>query len=366
MSTIAVVCYSSFGGSGVVASELAIGLAKRGHRVHLLTSGPPDRTLPRCDRLILHAVDAADHPLFAGRTPIAIAVASRLVDVARSERLDLVHAHYAMPHAVSALLARQAIGAAAPKLVTSLHGTDVTGIGADPSYQPIVRHAVLSSDAITVPSAYLAERARAWLGGEARAIEIIPNFVDTTRFVPAPKSASPLLFHVSNFRPVKRVRDLAEVLLRVRSAGVAARLVLVGDGPDRAALEAHVRALGLSEAVQFLGKTDDFASKLASADAFVSTSETESFGLAALEAMSAGVPVFGYKVGGLPEVVDQTVGRLVPAFDVDALAAALTTALRDRGTLASMGQHARARAVAQFHVEPAIDRYEEMLMQVLA
>ncbi len=380
--TIGVLCFPSIGGSGVIASELAVGLARRGHRLHIFATAPPSRPLPACERLTFHRIPVAPYPLFE-HAPYDLAAASTIVEVARAERLDLLHVHYAVPHSTSAYLARQILGAAAPnaapKVVTSLHGTDVTTVGADPSYREVTRFTVAASDGVVVPSRSLEVAARALLGStSAPHIEVIPNFVDTQRFAPAlrPDPArlhalfggdgrGPTLFHVSNFRAVKRTTDLVEVLARVRRA-VPARMVLVGDGPERAATEARARALGLAEATVFLGKQDGFVELLQHADAFVLPSHSESFGVAALEALSAGVPVFGYRVGGLPELVTPEVGRLVEPHDVDALAAALIAALRDPTTRSSLAAAARARALAEFRIEPALDRYEAYFDRVIA
>jgi N-acetyl-alpha-D-glucosaminyl L-malate synthase BshA len=380
--SIAMVCYPAFGGSGVVARELAVGLAERGHTVTLVASDVPSRTLPVHERLRFHKVRVPQYPVFE-HAPYTVAVASSLVELAHIERLDLIHVHYAVPHAASALLAAQTLGAKAPAVVTTLHGTDVTGSGADPSYAAVTRHAVRVSDAITVPSGYLAQKARAWLAGDDAAtsltnIEVVPNFVDTELFAPPsardegvldalfePGHASgPVLFHVSNFRAVKRVSDLFEALRRVRSR-LPARLVVVGDGPERLAAEEKTRELGLVDSVRFLGKQAKFIELLKHADAFMLTSEVESFGLAALEAMSCGVPVLGYRVGGLPEVVSDEAGVLVPPFDVDALGAATVELLSDRARRDHYASAARARALSTFKQAPALDRYETVMRRAL-
>ncbi len=365
---VGVVCYPSFGGSGVVAAELAAELARRGHRVHLFAGAAPGRGLPPAERLTLHEVKPAPYPIFE-HPPYTVALASAIVEVGRRERLDVLHSHYAVPHAASALLAAQVLGAAAPALVTSLHGTDVTHTGVEPSYAPITRFALERSDAVVVPSRYLADEARRRLG--VSGAQVISNFVDVERFAPpaARRPAlldalfegrgGPTLFHVSNFRPVKRPGDLVEVLERVRRT-VPARLVLVGDGPERARIMAEVSARGLEPHVRFLGRRAEFAAELACADAFLLPSETESFGLAALEALSAGVPVLGYAVGGLPEVVTPEVGRLVPAFDVGALADATAGLLGDAGELARLSRAARARVLEAFRPEAAVMAYEAL------
>jgi N-acetyl-alpha-D-glucosaminyl L-malate synthase BshA len=377
--TLGIVCYPSLGGSGVVASELAAGLARRGHRVHVIASAPPSRPLPVCDDLVFHEVTVPDHPLFE-HPPYELAVAAAIVEVATGERLDLVHVHYAVPHAASAHLARQVLGEGAPGVLTTLHGTDVTRLGGDPRYRAIMRFTVAASDAVTVPSEFLRREAARLLGSPPPPVEVVPNFVDTDRFAPperrdrrrldalfrdAPFAADgPILFHVSNFRPVKRVADLIEVLARVRRH-VPARLVVVGDGPERAAAAARVHELGVAESVRFLGRRADFVAHLQHADVFVLPSESESFGVASLEALSAGVPVCGYRVGGLPEVVTDAVGRLVEPFDVDALARAALEVATDAALRRRLGEAARAHAVAHFRREPAIDRYERVYRRVL-
>lgn len=375
---VALVCYPSLGGSGIIASELGAGLAQRGHTVHIIASSHPSRALPACSRLSFHEVRAPNYPVFE-QAPYTLALASTIARVVGEHRVDVVHVHYAVPHAASAYLARQALGAAAPRFVTTLHGTDVTRVGADPSYQVITRFCVEASDAISVPSEFLRDQARRTLGVAAdKRIDVIPNFVDVERFKPpALRDAArfgelfedplpgPLLFHVSNFRSVKRVTDLLEVLARVRRT-LPARLVLVGDGPDRPAAAARARRLGVQRNVCFLGKRSDFVDHLQHADAFLLTSETESFGLAALEALSCGVPVIGYRVGGVPAVVTEDVGRLVAPFDLDALAAAVVSVVTEPGLRESLGDRARARVVENFRREPALEAYERLYDRALA
>jgi N-acetyl-alpha-D-glucosaminyl L-malate synthase BshA len=379
--SIGVVCYPSLGGSGVVASELATGLAERGHRVHVMASAPPGRALRALANLRFHEVAVSDYPLFE-HPPYTLAVAAKIVEVASTERLDLVHVHYAVPHAAAAYLARQALGAAAPRFVTTLHGTDVTRDGIDRGYQPITRFTVAASDGITVPSAFLRREAYRLLDLHADLpIEVIPNFVDTERFTPAaPRDRArfaalfpnargdadgPVLVHVSNFRVVKRPADLIDVLVRVRQR-VPARLVLVGDGPERAGTAERARALGVADVVCFRGEQADVVDELKHADVFLLTSASESFGVAALEAMSAGVPVVAYRVGGLAEVVTDTTGRLVAAGDVAMLAAAIVEVVGDAGRHAALAGAARAHALAHFRREPALDRYVTYFRTVLA
>ncbi len=375
--TIGVVCFPSVGGSGVVASELATGLAARGHSIHLIASGLPGRAHPS-ERLTFHQVQVPDYPLFE-HAPYSLAVASKIVEVFLHHRLDLLHVHYAVPHATSAYLARQMLGADAPRIVTSLHGTDVMLLGADPSYRPVTAFAVASSDGVTAPSEALRGEARRRLGLRADLpIEVIANFVDSDHFVPAaprerarlhalfaqPAPDGPVLFHVSNFRAVKRVGDLVDVLARLRQH-VPARLVMVGDGPERAVAAQRALALGLTDQVCFLGKRDEFVEHLQHADAFLLPSESESFGVAALEALSCGVPVFGYRVGGLPEVVAESVGRLVEPFDVDALAHAVLGVVAQPTAHEALARAARAHVLAHFRREPAVERYEAYFRRLL-
>lgn len=376
--SIGIVCFPSLGGSGVVASAEAMGLAARGHRVHLIARSRPARALPACERLFFHPVELTEYPLF--EHPLyTLALASTLIDVVRTHALDLLHVHYAVPHATSAYVARQALGSRAPKLVTSLHGTDVTRMGVEPAYRSATVFTVAQSDAVIVPSAFLQREAYRLLEVPASLpIEVIPNFVDSDVFAPAAEpdarvlsplfgpdtGEGPVLFHVSNFRPVKRVTDVIEVLARLRKE-VPAKLVLVGEGPERAGAEARVRQLGLERWVCFTGRRNDFADDLKHADAFVLPSQTESFGVAALEALSVGVPVFGYHVGGLPEVVTSEVGALVQPLNVDALADAILAMLKNPAARASMRAAARKRALEQFRAEPALDRYESTLRRIL-
>jgi L-malate glycosyltransferase len=381
--SIGIVCFPSLGGSGIVATELAVGLSQRGHRVHVIASAPPSRTLPTCERLFLHEVSVPSHPALQ-YAPYAMALASSLVAIAADHGLDVIHVHYAVPHAAAAYLARQVLGADAPRIVTTLHGTDVTQIGSDPSYRSITRFTVARSDGVTVPSEFLKTEAYLKLGlPQETGIDVIPNFVDAEHFAPTDRRdparfdamfesagadpadrGAPVLFHVSSFRPVKRVCDLVEVLARVRRHK-RARLMLVGDGPERQRLMQRARELEVHRSVCAVGTHAEFVDYLRHADAFVLPSESESFGVAALEAMSCGVPVVAYRVGGLPEVITPDEGRLVAPFDVDALAAAALEIISDEGLRSTLGTNARARVLAHFRRERAIDRYESHYRRVL-
>jgi N-acetyl-alpha-D-glucosaminyl L-malate synthase BshA len=373
---IAVVCHSSVGGSGIAATELAYGLAHRGHEVHVITRGGLGRSLPECPNLQLHSVRSPEYPLFE-HPPHTLAMACAIAEVCATHAIEVLHVHYAVPHATSAYLARQLLKERAPALVTTLHGTDVTRVGCDPAYRAVTRMCVEASDAITAPSHYLRDQTYSLLGiPHARAIDVIANGVDTERFVPAvarderhfaalfdDDSPRATLLHVSNFRAVKRTRDLIDVFARLH-AKLPARLLLIGEGPERAASEGRARELGLTRSVRFLGARADIYEHLQHAAAFVLTSETESFGLAALEALSCGVPVFGYEVGGLPTVITPDVGRLVPPFDGDALAGAIARVLAAPHERDQLARAARQRALDHFRLPPMLERFEHVFARV--
>jgi N-acetyl-alpha-D-glucosaminyl L-malate synthase BshA len=367
---VGIVCFSTFGGSGVVASEIATGLAERGHVVHVFSDDVPERLEGGAANPRVHVVDKPVTPPLK-HFPYTLALASAIVEVARREGLDLVHAHYAVPHAATAYLARQVLtaeagGAPPPKVVTTLHGTDITLVGSDETFLPLTRFAITASDAVTTPSAWLAEATYEKLDvPRATAIEVIPNFVDTERFRPMKREGgAPTLIHVSNFRPLKRVGDVVRVFSRVRAA-TPARLKLVGDGPERAGAAALAAELGVAGDVDFVGERVDLPGVLAGASVFLLPSETESFGLAALEALACGVPVVASRVGGVPEVVvEGQTGFLCPVGDVQALATATLRLLTDGALRAAQASAARARAET-FARGPAIDRYVALYRRVL-
>lgn len=365
---IGIACFSSFGGSGVVATEIGMALGRRGHRVCFLSDKQPARLDLNGANLSFHEVALLDYPLVAHRS-YALALTAKMVEVTREEKLDLLHVHYAIPHAVSAVMTKQIMGASAPKVVTTLHGTDVTLVGTNHGFQPLTHFAVTASDAVTTPSRWLADMARTNLGLAADlGIDVIPNFVDVRLFAPPTRPdrrQPPSLIHVSNFRPIKRVGDVIRVFAAVL-ATTPCRLEMVGDGPDRPHAEALVRELGLDGQVRFRGEMDDLVDLYAASTVFLLPSESESFGLAALEAMACGVPVVASDVGGLPEVVaDGETGFLAPVGDIAALAECTRRLLTDHALHQTMSRLARERAEKCFGLAPAVDRYEALYRRVL-
>jgi N-acetyl-alpha-D-glucosaminyl L-malate synthase BshA len=373
---IGIACFSTFGGSGVVATEIGMALGRRGHRVCFLSDRPPVRLDLACPSVTYHEVEPLDYPLLAERS-YALALTAKMIEVARAEKLDLFHLHYAIPHAASAFLARQVLGTSSPKIVTTLHGTDVSLVGSDPRFQPLIQFVVRSSDGITTPSRWLAEAAHQELGlPRDVAIEVIPNFVDTEHFRPRPDEAawapssglahSPrVLTHVSNFRPLKRVEDVVRIFAAVRTE-IPSRLDLVGEGPERQRIENLVASLGLRDHVRFLGERGDLIALLQQSDLFLLPSQTESFGLAALEAMACGVPVVASDVGGVSEVViDGETGLLAAAGDVAGMARHARRLLSDEDLRRRMSHAARHLAETQFRLAPAVDRYEATYRRVL-
>jgi N-acetyl-alpha-D-glucosaminyl L-malate synthase BshA len=380
---IGIVCYPTFGGSGVVATEVGLELARRGHRVHVLSYDVPSRLDRFVENVLFHEVATRSYPLLDDGA-YTLSLASKIVEVCRYEGLDLLHVHYAVPHATSAYLARQVLGSQSPRIVTTLHGTDITLVGSDPSFLPITRFSIVQSDGVTTPSSYLRQATYDRLEVPTTVpIEVVPNFVDTDRYAPGPRrpleelvgagalpASGPdrraVLVHVSNFRPLKRVDDVVRIFAEVQRVRPAV-LLLIGDGPERSRVEALARQLGLSHMVVFVGKMLSFVELLRASDVFLMPSESESFGLAALEALSCGVPVVASDVGGIPEVVlDGEVGYLAPVGDVATMADRVLRILADGDLRARLSRAARARAVSGYGLQPAIDRYEAHYDRVLA
>jgi N-acetyl-alpha-D-glucosaminyl L-malate synthase BshA len=366
---IGITCYPTYGGSGVVATELGLALADRGDEVHFITYDLPSRlALPR-PRVYFHEVVAPTYPLFVS-PPYTLALATKMADVAEHAHLDLLHVHYALPHAISAILAREMIdGNGVPlKVVTTLHGTDITIIGLDRSYLPITRWGIEQSNAVTAVSRYLTEMTLREVGVR-RAVETIPNFVDPMRYRPGGAStfARTLVpggevgvIHVSNFRPVKRIPDVLAVFDRIRKK-VPARLLLIGDGPQRSLAERCVRELGFEDRAMFLGNVAAIETVLPVAKLMLLPSDSESFGLAALEAMACGVPVIGTAAGGLPEVVaDGACGYLKPVGDVEGMADAALRLLEDPDRWRQFSSDARRRAVEEFPTDEIVSRYRQL------
>ena len=369
---IGITCYPTYGGSGVVATELGIELAARGHEIHFISYAMPIRLSGAGERIFFHEVEVTTYPLF-DHPPYTLALATKMLEVAEEASLDLLHVHYAIPHSVSALLARMMAAPRSLPFITTLHGTDITLVGHDRSYLPVTRFSIEQSDGVTAISNYLRDCTIAEFEIK-RPIEVISNFVNCdlykrsrnedarARWAPG---GQPILMHLSNFRPVKRITDVVEIFSQVR-AEIPAKLVMIGDGPDRGAAEFLVRKKRLSNDVFFLGKQDHVQEKLGLADLFILPSDSESFGLAALEAMACEVPVLATNVGGLPEVVDHGLdGYLFEPRDVAQGAQyALEILTRpDRGR--SMGQQARASARSRYCSNDIIPRYEAYYEQVL-
>ena len=369
---IGITCYPTYGGSGVVATELGLELAMRGHEVHFISYSMPIRLSGTNERIFFHEVEVITYPLF-DHPPYTLSLATKMAEVAEEASLDLLHVHYAIPHSVSALLARMMTVPRRLPFITTLHGTDITLVGNDRSYLPIVRFSIEQSDGVTAISHYLRDRTVKEFEIK-RPIEVIPNFVNCDLYKRSDDAAArarwapegePVLMHLSNFRPVKRVTDVIEIFALAREK-IPAKLVLMGDGPDRGAAEYIVRKKRLSKDVFFLGKQDHVQEKLGLADLFLLPSDSESFGLAALEAMACQVPVVATDVGGLPEVVTHGIdGYLFEPRDVatGAKYALDILTLPDRGRM--MGEMARANARRKYCSNDIIPLYERYYEKVL-
>ncbi len=375
---IGITCYPTYGGSGVVATELGLELAQRGHDIHFISYAPPIRLRGSEPNIHYHEVEVSRYPLF-DYPPYDLALATRMAEVAQLYDLELLHVHYAIPHSVSALLARQML-AEGPRgrrlpFVTTLHGTDITLVGLDRSYLPITRYSIEQSDGVTAISNYLRDRTVRVFDVKNH-IELIYNSVNCDVYCRNPeisaevrKEYAPggerLLVHLSNFRPVKRLTDVIEIFDRVHKQ-VPSRLMLIGDGPDRSVAEWLAVQKGIHEDVLFLGKQDQVQEKLAAADIMLMPSELESFGLAALEAMACEVVPIATRVGGVPEVVEHGVsGYLADVGEVDTMARYAVELLKDEDRLRQMGKQARAAAQKRFCSSKIVPQYEEFYRRVL-
>ncbi|MEM7481190.1 MAG: N-acetyl-alpha-D-glucosaminyl L-malate synthase BshA [Acidobacteriota bacterium] len=364
---IGISCYPTYGGSGVVATELAMALAEGGDEVHVISYAVPSRLSFLNSRLFFHEVTVPRYPLFEF-PPYSLALATKMVEVARHHRLDVLHVHYAVPNAVSAVLARQIIHPQPLPVVTTLHGTDITLVGIDPSYRETTRFGIVESDAVTTVSESLRRTTLDEIHCDLP-IEVIPNFIDAQRFDPAAgrpgarrwaAAGEKVMVHVSNFRPVKRVLDVLEVFRRVHER-VPTRLLMIGDGPDRASAEQYCRDHGICNAITFVGNMPMVEEGLLGADLFLLTSETESFGLAVLEAMACSVPVVATRVGGVPEVVAEgETGFLCPLGDVEAMAGRCLELLQDPSRARRFGAAGRRRAVEEFGQDQVVARYRSL------
>lgn len=369
---LGITCYPTVGGSGAVATELGKHLARRGHEVHFVAHRVPFRLQNFHPNVRFHEVDTTSYPVFE-YPPHDLALAAKMAEVAREAGLELFHVHYAIPHAIAGLLAQQMLGSQAPALVTTLHGTDVSLVGQDRSFLEITRFSIQRSNGVTAVSDFLARLTRDELQVD-RPIEVIPNFVELGDYctLPAPDqraefapAGEKVLLHVSNFRPIKRVTDVVRIFERVQRE-LPAVLLMIGDGPERAAAQALARRAGLAARVRFLGMQDNIENIVRLADVFLLPSELESFGLSALEAMAGGLPVIGSDTGGLPEVVAHwETGFLLPVGDVEGMAARTLELLRDDAGRRSMGQAGRRRAGALFGAERVVSHYESYYERVL-
>lgn len=374
---VGIVCYASVGGSGIVATELGKALATRGHQVHIISTDMPFRLGEFHEGLSFHQVLTPTYPLF--REPqYLLSLANRIVQVSREVSLDIIHAHYAVPHATAGFLSRQVLASSGsgtvPKVVTTLHGTDITLVGNDPSYSEIVAFSIEQSDGVTAVSESLRASTQAELG-VARDIAVIPNFLDCAvhRRVPSPElrrrlagdDDTKLVIHVSNFRPVKRVDAVVQIFDRIRKK-VGARLLLVGDGPDLATAHRVARELGISHLVRSVGAQEEVQPLLSASDVFLLPSAQESFGLAALEAMACEVPVVASRVGGLPEVIEHGVnGFLHPLDALDDMAASAVDLLLNPERHSQVSQAACLRVRQHFCADRVVPMYEEFYTAVL-
>ncbi len=370
---IGITVYPTYGGSGIVGSELGRDLAMRGHNVHFISSSLPTRLVELNERVHFHEVEMMTYPLFEHQ-PYDLALATKMATVARSEKLDLLHVHYAIPHSISAILARESIKEKRyVPVITTLHGTDITLVGADRSYLPITRYGLQQSDGVTAVSRFLKQATIETFDFDE--IEVIPNFIcpqhykrleDSplqTEFAP---NGEKLLVHVSNFRAVKRPVDCIEILAKVREKDVNARLLMVGDGPERAACDYRANQLNVSEYVYFVGKRENISDYLGIADVFLLPSELESFGLAALEAQACEVPVVASRIGGIPEVVtDGETGFMSEIGNTEKMSDDVVKLLSDEELRREFGKKGRESAVSRYSTEKIIPQYIAFYEKVL-
>lgn len=369
---IGITCYPTYGGSGVVATELGKALAKRGHQIHFISYAMPMRLNGFIDNIFYHEVEISSYPIFEFPlyTP---ALASKMIEVANFEKLDLLHVHYAVPHATSAYIAKKVITNPDFRVITTLHGTDITLVGLEPSFLPVVKFSIEKSDGVTAVSRHLREKTQTNYGIE-KDIRVINNFIDPDEYRRIPDAnakhrlapnGEKVLVHVSNFRSVKRVADVISIFDIVRKK-IPSLLLLVGDGPDRSSCENLARELGIHHLVKFLGKQLELVEILSCGDLFLMPSQSESFGLSALEAMACEVPVISSSVGGLPElVIHNQTGYIAEIGDVERMAKYAVDLLTNESKRMVFAREGRKRAVEVFHVNKIVDEYEQYYHTVL-
>lgn len=369
---VGIVCYPTHGGSGVVASELAIGLSKKGHEIHIVSYAPPFRLRSFHQNIFIHEVGIASYPLFK-YPPYALGLATKLVELVEAYDLELIHAHYAVPHAASAYLAKQILNSQLIKIITTLHGTDITLVGSDQSFRRVIKFTIEKSDGVTAVSEYLKQQTIREFDIQ-REILVIHNFIDPVR--PAQlrsqcdrESYAPhgekILIHASNFRPVKRVGDVVRIFAEVH-ARIPAKLILIGDGPERPFIQQLIKDLKLSADVYFLGEQDHLEPLFFCADLFLLPSEQESFGLTALEAMNCSVPVIATETGGLPEVIKHgETGYLYPVGEIKKMAEKSIELLSNSEKHELFKQQARRRATQSFNADQIIPQYEAFYEEIL-
>ncbi len=371
---IGISCYPTYGGSGVVASELGKVLAEEGHKIHFISYAMPIRLGGYSENIYYHEVEISTYPLFDFPlyTP---ALASKIVEVAQFEQLDIIHAHYAIPHATSAFLAKEILGASSKlKIVTTLHGTDITLVGLEPSFLPVMKFSIEKSDGVTAVSNFLKEKTKTNYSIN-KDIRVIPNFIDTQKYQRTPQpdvrrslaaDDEKVIIHVSNFRPVKRVGDVVRIFAEIRKK-VPSKLILVGDGPDRSSCEQIARELGVSQDVKFLGKQLELVCLLSASDLFLMPSQSESFGLSALEAMSCEVPVVSSSVGGLPElIVHGETGYIAEIGDIERMAKYAIELLTNNQRYRLFASASRRRAIEQFESRKVVHEYIRYYEEVLS
>ena len=369
---IGICCYPTHGGSGVVATELGKQLAARGHEVAFISYAAPLRLTDLPPRVSFHEVEIEQYPLLK-HFPYTLALASKMAEVAKLKKLDVLHAHYAIPFGAAALLAQQIVGGRRLKVVLTLHGTDITLVGNNASFKPVTTLTIQAADAVSVVSQYLRDETRRQFPIE-RDLEVIYNFIDPERHEQEPCHCIPecaqpeerTLMHISNFRPVKRIQDVVRIFAKVAER-IDSRLILVGDGPEAPVARELADELGVLDRVTFVGVVDRVAPLLATADLLLLTSSTESFGLVALEAMASGVPVIASDVGGIPEVVEHGVtGFLAPMGDIDRMAEHAIALLQDRDMHGRFCSAARKRAVENFDQNELVSQYETLYERVIS